>query len=141
MASIIITSDISIPLSEIKFSFSRSSGPGGQNVNRVATRVELRFDIKHSTSFNEEQREILLHRLVRRIDTRGVLHLSAQDSRSQWTNRQMVLQRFRDALMHALIPTKKRTRTQPTTGSKERRLKEKKLQSAQKKSRKLTGDE
>ncbi len=141
MSSIIITSNISIPLKEIHFQFSRSGGPGGQNVNRVATKVELRFDIRHSPSFNEEQRGVLLHRLAKRIDTHGILHLSAQESRSQWMNRQNVLERFQNILAHALTPRKKRTRTIPTSTSREKRLRAKKHRSTQKRSRRVRDEE
>ena len=137
MPSIVITSDISIPLGEIHFQFSRSGGPGGQNVNRVATKVELRFDIRHSPSFSDEQREILFHRLAKRIDTRGFFHLSSQESRSQWMNRQEVLDRFRAILARALAPQKKRTRTAPTSSSREKRLHAKKHRGAKKQSRRI----
>ncbi len=141
MVSIIITSDVSIPLSEIHFQFSRSGGPGGQNVNRIATKVELRFDIKHSSSFSEEQRVLLLQQLARRVDRRGIFHLSAQESRSQWMNRQKVLDRFRNVVAHALAPRKKRIRSVPTSTSREERLRTKKHRSAQKRLRRIRDDE
>ncbi|MGD0337456.1 MAG: alternative ribosome rescue aminoacyl-tRNA hydrolase ArfB [Bacteroidota bacterium] len=141
MSSIIITSDVSIPLSEIHFQFSRSGGPGGQNVNRIATKVELRFDIKHSSSFSEEQRVLLLQQLARRIDRRGIFHLSAQESRSQWMNRQKVLDRFRNVVAHALVPRKKRIRSVPTSTSCEERLRTKKHRSAQKRLRRIRDEE
>lgn len=137
MPSIVITPEISIPLGEIHFQFSRSGGPGGQNVNRIATRVELRFDIGHSPSLSDEQRDMLLHRLAKRIDTRGILHLSAQESRSQWMNRREVLDRFQNILARALTPKKKRTRTMPTSSSREKRLQAKKHKSEKKQSRRI----
>lgn len=141
MLSIIITSALSIPLSEIHFRFSRSGGPGGQNVNRVETKVELRFDIRHSPSLNREQKDLLFNRLARRIDSHGILHLSAQESRSQWSNRQKVLDRFQNILVHALTPPKKRTRTRPTSTSREKRLQAKKQRGMQKRSRHFGNDE
>jgi ribosome-associated protein len=137
MPSLEITTGISIPLSEIHFQFSRSGGPGGQNVNRISSKVELRFDIRHSTSLTIDQREILLQNLARRIDSRGIFHLSAQESRSQWMNRQKVLERFRYILAHALTPRKKRTRTTPSSSSREKRLQAKKHRGAQKRSRRI----
>ncbi len=141
MPSIVITSGFSIPLSEIHFQFSRSGGPGGQNVNRISSKVELRFDIKHSPSLTDEQRDILLHSFAKRIDSRGIFHLSGQESRSQWMNRQKVLERFRNILAHALTPRKKRTRTAPPSSSREKRLEAKKHRGAQKRSRRVSENE
>jgi ribosome-associated protein len=141
MPSIVITSGISIPLSEIHFQFSRSGGPGGQNVNRISSKVELRFDIKHSPSLTVEQRDILQHSLAKRIDSRGIFHLSGQESRSQWMNRQKVLDRFRTILVHALTPRKKRTRTALPSSSREKRLQAKKHRGAQKRSRRVSESE
>jgi ribosome-associated protein len=141
MPSLNITSDVSIPLTELRFQFSRSGGPGGQNVNRIATKVEIRFDIRHSPSFSEEQRTLLLQKLAKRIDTHGILHLSAQESRSQWMNRRKVLDRFRDILANALIPRKKRKRTVSSPQSREKRLRAKKHRSMQKQSRRIRTDE
>lgn len=135
MTAVIIPPSVSIPLEELRFIASRSGGPGGQNVNRVATKVELCFDIDGSPSLNDAQRELVRHSLGRRIDTKGILHIAVQESRSQWKNKQLAIERFRDLLTHALKPAKKRKRTVATVSSKEKRLKAKKLRSARKKMR------
>jgi ribosome-associated protein len=78
-----ITDTVSIPMSELSFRFARSSGPGGQHVNRSATQVELLFDVAGSPSLNETQRQRVLQKLRSRIDQEGILHLVSQETRSQ----------------------------------------------------------
>ena len=78
-----ITDTVSIPMSELSFRFARSSGPGGQHVNRSATQVELLFDVANSPSLDEAQRQRVLNKLKSRIDKEGVLHLVSQETRSQ----------------------------------------------------------
>ncbi|MRR52829.1 MAG: aminoacyl-tRNA hydrolase, partial [Rhodocyclaceae bacterium] len=87
-----ITPELAIPLVEIELRFSRSSGPGGQNVNKTATRVELLFDVANSAALSDSQRDRLLERLRGQIDARGVLHLSSSEYASQWRNRQDVIE-------------------------------------------------
>ncbi|MBI5472991.1 MAG: aminoacyl-tRNA hydrolase [Ignavibacteriae bacterium] len=130
--SIPVTHSLSIPDHEVELQFTRSSGPGGQNVNKVSTRVELVFDVAHSPSLTPEQRERLLAKLRTRIDSSGRLHLASQDSRSQFKNREDVVRKFADLLRSALKVSKKRRHTAPTRGSKEARLKVKKTRSATK---------
>ncbi len=77
------TNTVSIPTSELHFRFARSSGPGGQHVNRSATQVELLFDVANSPSLDETQRQRVLRNLTPRIDKEGVLHLVSQETRSQ----------------------------------------------------------
>lgn len=132
---LVILPGIIIPLSELSFRTSRSGGPGGQNVNKVESKVELLFDVTSSPSLSESQRARLLNRLRNRIDSRGVLHLSSQFSRSQWENREMVVAEFIRSVKAALKPAKKRIRTRPSKASKEKRLKSKKIQSEKKKFR------
>jgi ribosome-associated protein len=140
--SISITPDVAIPLVELTFRFVRSSGPGGQHVNTSATRVELTFDIAHSPSLNDAQRQRIQVALKNLIDNEGVLHLESQSTRSQLRNRQDVTARFQSLLRAALKPRKKRRSTQPTAASRKRRLEKKKRRSATKRARRteIPGD-
>ncbi|MFH0990966.1 MAG: alternative ribosome rescue aminoacyl-tRNA hydrolase ArfB [bacterium] len=131
-----ITDSLTIPIGELKFRSSRSSGPGGQNVNKLETKVELLFDIQFSPSLSPEQQLLLMLRLGGRIDQDGVLHLSASESRSQWKNKQEVIGKFIKLIQLALKPRKKRLKTSRTRASNEVRLKSKKLRSEKKSSRK-----
>src|SRR5437867_1724000 len=106
-----ITKDLSISLSEIRFNFSRSGGKGGQNVNKVESRVELLFDVGDSPSLNDEQRLAIFGALGNRIGGDGTLRIVAQESRSQWKNREFALHKFIAAVRRALQPRKKRVRT------------------------------
>ena len=126
---------LTIPLTEISFKSSRSSGPGGQNVNKVESRIELTFDVRRSTFLTEAQRSQISGCLKNRIDKKGVLHLAAQKSRSQWENREIVLQEFMRLLKAAMRPRKTRIKSKPSQSVKETRLKEKRIVSEKKKSR------
>jgi ribosome-associated protein len=130
-----ITPDVAIPLTEVTLRFVRSSGPGGQHVNTSATRVELTFDIAHSPSLSDAQRQRIQAALKHLIDGEGVLHLESQSTRSQLRNRQDVTARFQSLLRAALKPRKKRRPTQPTATSRERRLEKKKRHGATKRAR------
>ena len=113
---------IEIPESEIVERFVRSAGPGGQNVNKVATAVELRFDIAHSPSLPEPVRERLLARRDRRVTGEGVLVISAQRFRTQERNREDARERLAAFIETGLHAPKPRVPTRPTRASKERRL-------------------
>jgi len=136
--SLHITGRVSIPISEIRFRFSRSGGHGGQNVNKVETKVELYFDVSASPSLGDDDRGTVLRRLASRIDKDGVLRLTAQESRSQLQNRERAVARFTELLSRALRPAKKRVSTGVPRASKERRLEEKKRRGAAKRSRRIT---
>jgi ribosome-associated protein len=130
-----ITDTLEIPLAELHFHFSRSGGPGGQHVNRTATQVELTFDVANSPRLNEVQRARILSRLKSYIDTRGILHLSSQTTRSQHRNRADVIARFQRLLQQALHTPKRRMATRPPPQAKEQRLAEKRRKGAIKEGR------
>ena len=137
-----ITDQLAIPLSELGFRFSRSGGPGGQHVNRTATRVELLFDVANSPSLTEEQRQLLLERLSGRIDSEGILRVAAQSERSQLRNRQEAIERLQTLLRQALHIPKRRRRSKVPRWARERRLAEKRRRSETKRyRRKVRGDD
>jgi ribosome-associated protein len=117
-----ITPHIEIADQELVERFVRSTGPGGQNVNKVSTAVELRFDIARSPSLPEPVRARLLARRDRRITGEGVLVLSAQRYRTQDRNREDARERLVALVLAATVVPKKRVATKPTKGSKERRI-------------------
>lgn len=121
--------------SEFVFQTSRSGGPGGQNVNKVNSRVELRFNIPESLLLNDAQKAILMEKLASRLTTDGTLILAAQKERSQLQNKERVIQRFYNLLVKSLRPVKKRRATKPTRSSVEKRLTVKKQQSEKKRLR------
>lgn len=117
-----INDQVAIPLSELSFRYARSSGPGGQHVQRTETKVELLFDLAGSPSLNAEQRKLAMSRLGGRLDQNGVLHLSSQTGRSQLDNRADVMERFRRLLAAALQPVKVRRPTRPSASARQQRL-------------------
>ncbi len=124
-----ITQKLEIPDEEIRFTFSRSSGPGGQNVNKVNTKATLRFDIDSTKSLTPEQKKVLKRRLHNRISRNGVLTVSSDRFRSQRANREEALRRFVELLNQALKPRPKRKKTSIPRAARERRLREKKHRS------------
>jgi len=121
---------------ELHFAASRSSGPGGQHVNKVSTKVELRFDVMNSSLLSPEEKELILEKLSNRINQEGELVLVYQRSRSQAKNKERVIEKFYELLINALTPRKKRKPTKPSPVSKEKRLEEKRLQAEKKDRRK-----
>ncbi len=132
---ICINDSIYIPSTELSFRTSRSGGPGGQNVNKVESKVELLFDVRNSASLTDKERHIIFDRLGNKIDSDGILHISSQISRSQLENREIVVSQFIRVLRIALKPVKKRVPTRPTKTSREKRLKKKKITGERKKMR------
>lgn len=128
------------PEKEFVFSSSRSSGPGGQNVNKVSTKVELRFNLLLTSVFSEEEKAVILKKLKNKITCAGELVLTSQSERTQTGNREAVMEKFYNLLTRALTPPKKRTATNPTLASKIKRLDEKKKRSTVKKLRRETGN-
>jgi ribosome-associated protein len=135
-----ITSQVSIPLSELSFRTSRSGGPGGQNVNKVETKVEILFDVARSPRLSDAQRSLILERLKGRIDSSGILRVTAQQSRSQFQNKEFAVERLTNLLRSALKPTKARVRTKPTRKAKANRLSSKRHVGEKKRLRKLDPD-
>jgi ribosome-associated protein len=136
-SNIIISQSLKIPSAELQFKTSRSGGPGGQNVNKLETRVEVLFDVANSPSFPEYIRQRLLNNLTSQLDSSGILHVVVQDTRSQWKNKQLAVERLSTLLKSALIVRKKRIATKPTHAAREVRLRTKKIRSQTKRMRKV----
>jgi len=130
-----ITDTIQIDEHELYFEYTRASGPGGQNVNKVATAVQLRFDIANSSSLASDLRERLIRLSGNRANADGILLIEAKRFRTQEQNREDAIHRFSELVKKASERPKTRHKTKPTKGSKEERLKEKKQRGAIKKSR------
>jgi ribosome-associated protein len=124
-----ITPSLHVDPGELTFEFIRASGPGGQNVNKVATAVQLRFDIAHSSSLPAELKVRLLKAAARRISKEGILVIEARRFRTQEQNRQDAIQRFLELLRKASEKPKARKQTRPSKASKEKRLQSKRLRS------------
>ncbi len=137
---IIINEQLRIPMAELRFRFSGSSGPGGQHVNKTATKATLLFDVRHSPSLTEAQRQLILEKLVNRIDKEGILRIEAQTFRSQRRNRDTAVTKFRMLLAQALKQPKKRRKTRPSRAAQEKRLAAKKKQSEKKRRRSWRGE-
>ena len=121
-----ITPQTYIDENELDFSFIRADGPGGQNVNKVATAVQLRFDVLHSNSLSEEVKSRLSKLAGKRMTQDGILIIEARRFRTQERNREDALTRFYALIEKALEKPKSRKKTKPTKTSQEERLKEKK---------------
>ncbi len=131
-----------IPEHELTIRFSRSGGPGGQNVNRRATRVEVIYDLSASTALTANQRRRARSALRSRLDTRGRLRVVSQDERSQGQNRERALETMRRLLNDALKPPPPpRVKTKPTRAAREKRLRAKKVRANVKRSRARPGDD
>ena len=134
-----ISSRLAVPRDELELRATRSSGPGGQHVNTSSTRVELVWDVAASPSLDDATRERLLTRLAPRLDTTGRLRLVAQAERSQYRNREAVIERFAEVVAAALVERKARKATKPSKASKRKRLDEKKKRGVLKEMRKKPG--
>ena len=122
-------------LSELQFKATRSSGPGGQHVNKTSTRVELNWHIDTSHAFSEEEKLRIKEKLSNRITKEGYLSLASQNSRSQYKNKQDVINRFLIIIEKSLQQPKKRKKTRPSQASKIKRLSNKKAHSEKKANR------
>ena len=121
-----ITPSVQIDERELQIDFVRASGPGGQNVNKVATAAQLRFDV-NASSLPEDVKARLMRLAGNRMTTEGVLLIEAKRFRTQEQNREDAIQRFVELVRKALVKPKPRKKTKPTPASKAKRLKEKKL--------------
>jgi len=130
-----VADQISIPDDELRFTASHSSGPGGQNVNKVSSRVTLWFDVVNSPSLTQDQKDLVMRRLATRISKDGVLRVISQQTRSQLENKELAIERFAELLRDALrqVPVRKKTRV--SKGAKLRRLEEKKQRGSLKQGR------
>ena len=130
-----ITKTLVLPSNEIKWRFSRSSGPGGQNVNKIESRVEIIFNLEDSKVLNDYQKEILKRNLKNKL-VNNSLRLSVQEHRNQLLNRQLALMKFNLIIRNALNnPFKLRKSTQPTKASQKKRVEVKKKRGELKKIR------
>lgn len=130
-----IGSHIRIPLREIEITFARSSGPGGQNVNKVASKAVLRFNLRHSPSLPAPLRERALAKLASRLTRDGALVLSGRRYRDAARNRADVIERLRVLLSDATRVPRRRRSTRPSAAARERRLEAKKMRGALKRAR------
>ena len=135
METLYVSPTLSIPLSELRFKFHRSSGPGGQNVNKLNTSVELQFDFVHSAVFSDEQRQRIAEKLAARLNSAGALSIQSERFRTQGRNRADCLSKLAALLAAALKTQPKRKKTKPSRAAQARRLDSKRRHSEKKKNR------
>jgi ribosome-associated protein len=140
MADIRVTDTIAIPPAELRVSFVRSGGPGGQNVNKVASKVQLRWTPATSTAFSDADREWLLRKLAPKLTSDGDLLVASNLTRDQGRNRVDAEAKLAAILVAALVRPKKRRATRPSQAAKARRVDEKKARGQIKKQRRATDD-
>jgi ribosome-associated protein len=141
MSAIPITHRINLDESELEFRFVRASGPGGQNVNKVSSAVQLRFDAGRSPSLPEDVRARLLRLAGGRATSEGVILIDARTHRQQWRNRQEAVGRLVDLIRAAVTPRAPRIPTRPGAAAQQRRLSEKRVQGERKQARRRPAGE
>jgi ribosome-associated protein len=119
-------------MSEIQITFARSSGPGGQNVNKVSSKAQLRWDIWGSRAYSTDEKARLVRELASYLTWKNEVILQSDETRSQLQNKERVIRKLNSLVDKALLPLKLRVPTKPTRGSKERRLESKKLNTKKK---------
>ena len=127
-----VNDQVAIDDGELRFEFSRSSGPGGQNVNKVETKVRLLFDVRNSRSLTTDQRDRIEEQLATRITKDHVLHVTSQRHRSREANRRATIERFTELLAEALVEKEPRLPTKVSTAQRRRRLESKRRRSQKK---------
>ena len=130
-----------VPPEELELRVSRASGPGGQHVNKTSTRVEVLWNVRRTSALSDTQRARVLTKLANRVDAAGLLHIVAQDRRSQLQNRVAAIERLEALVTAALIVPKPRRPTRPTKGSREARIATKKRRGHLKRERRTRGDD
>lgn len=135
---LVVNESLSIPRTELDVRVSRSSGAGGQHVNKTSSRVEIFWNIVGSSAVSEDQRARLREKLASRLTTEGSIRVVASDMRSQSRNRELAEERLADLVRRALVIPRKRRATKPTRASKEARLDSKKRHSTKKRDRRDT---
>ena len=132
---LIVNSRIRIPISEFTFSYMRSSGPGGQNVNKVSTKVRLRWSVLESPSLPNTVKERFRTKYARRMTTQGEILITSQRTRDRSRNIDDCLEKLREMLAEAAVVPKRRKKTKPSKASREKRLQQKREQAAKKQRR------
>lgn len=128
-------------LREVQYRTSRSSGPGGQHVNKTESRVELRWSPGETACLSESQKQIVLGRLAKRITDDGTLIMVSEKYRSQYRNKAELSERFLELILASLVPVKKRKPTKPSRSSVEKRIRSKKIRGEIKRSRRTDPEE
>ena len=124
--------DFKTILSEIIIKATRSSGKGGQNVNKVSSRIQLFYDVLNSNGISDEERKLILHKLKNKLSEQGILQIDVQEDRSQLANKKIAFNKLEDLLINALKKTKKRIKTSVSPGARKKRLTGKKMQGEKK---------